>query len=149
MVGALAAEKSGGEQLDLSSSCWNVTVAAQRDGAAVTTAPADCIHGKSAANALYCTRASTVLRRVTVVVRYIEIKHFISTKDILKFTSHLTHYQTKFEFSPTVSYICTQKVNKMFILKIFAIAIYQNLEEHKFTFYGVNIFGQLKPAANM
>lgn len=55
MVGAVGAR---GEErgLDLPSRCWNVTWAAQTDGAAVRTPPPHIeeIHGKSDANALYC-----------------------------------------------------------------------------------------------
>lgn len=55
LEGALVAGIRWREQLDLSSSCRNVTLAVQSDGAAVRTPPplTGGIHGNSAANALY------------------------------------------------------------------------------------------------
>lgn len=135
MVGALVAGKSRGEQLDLSSSCWNVTSAAQSDGAVVRTPPppTDCIYGKSAANAFYCMWALVVLvllNCVTVVVKYNEITHLISTTDN---NSLVLHLHTKMHETKIV-------------INIYPFHVFLNGNNSKQTnsqFHASNIFGKI------
>ena len=98
VVGAVAAEMTRGEQLDLSPSCRNVTLAAQRDGAAVMTPP---------------THYILVLHMPSHYITPCDSTSQVQLNEIPYFKNGYVEVYITFEFSPVV---CTRHSYEEYLL---------------------------------